>query len=220
MKTHLLATVLACFAAANAADTADQLAHPEFGAEGFEIIYDGSDLSKIETEGNWKIRDDKSLELVPREGEEGWERYDSYLWLPDKYEDFIVDFEFKYEKDGNSGLYFRISDDSDATAHGWEVQILDNFGHDKPLIHHDMGGVIRTSPALVNASLEPGEWNRMTVQLEGSHLQVVLNDKLVQDFDLMEKKPDDKQLAETGKIAIQDHGQPFWVRNIQVKKLD
>ena len=26
-----------------------------------------------------------------------------------------------------------------------------------------------------------------------------------------------KKLAEKGKIAIQDHGQPFWVRNIKVK---
>jgi hypothetical protein len=194
--------------------------HPEFPAEGYEVIYDGSDLSKIQTEGNWQIRDDGTLELVPRPGEKGWQRYGSYLWLPDRYKDFVVDFDFKYDKGGNSGLYFRISDESDATAHGWEVQILDNYGQDKQLTHHDMGGVIATSPPLKNASLKPGEWNQMTVQLVGTHLQVLINGHLVQDFDMSKKKPANKELAEQGKIAIQDHGQPFAVRNIQVKRLD
>lgn len=60
----------------------------------------------------------------------------------------------------------------------------------------------------------------MTVELVGTRLKVLLNGKLVQDFDLREKKPADKELADEGKIAIQDHGQPFWVRNIQVKRLD
>jgi hypothetical protein len=83
-----------------------------------------------------------------------------------------------------------------------------------------MGGVIATSAPLANASLEPGQWNRMTVELVGTHLRVLLNGTLVQDFDLREKKPADKELADAGRIAIQDHGQPFSVRNIQVKRLD
>jgi len=192
--------------------------HPEFPGDDFKVIFDGKDLSGIKTEGNWKVQDNGSLKLVPRPGEKGWTRYGSYIWLPGEYEDFVVDFEFKYEQGGNSGLYFRISDESDATANGWEVQILDGYGKDD-LTQHDMGGVIRTSAPLENASLPPGEWKRMTVQLRGTQLKVVLNGKVVQDFDLAEKKPENKELAEQGKIAIQDHGQPFWVRNIQVKSL-
>ena len=47
---------------------------------------------------------------------------------------------------------------------------------------------------------------------------MVLNGKKVQDgLDLVAKKRPNKKLAEKGKIAIQDHGQPFWVRNIKVK---
>jgi hypothetical protein len=37
---------------------------------------------------------------------------------------------------------------------------------------------------------------------------------------MSKKKPADKELAEQGKIAIQDHGQPFAVRSIQVKRLN
>lgn len=193
--------------------------HPEFPAEGFTTIFDGSNLDSIKTKGNWVIKEDKILALEPREGESGWQRYGSYLWLPEEYGDFVVDFDFKYTKGGNSGLYFRITDEADATASGWEVQILDNFGKEGKLIHHDMGGVIRTNPASENASIAPGEWNQMTVKLQGTHLQVLINGKLVQDFDLAEKKAKDKELAPKGMIAIQDHGEPFWVRNIQVKPL-
>jgi hypothetical protein len=182
-------------------------------------IYDGKDLSKIKTTGNWIIQDDGSLHLEPRPGEKGWTRYGSYLWLKEDYEDFSVDFEYKHPKGGNSGLYFRIYDESDATAHGFEVQILDCYGKAK-LGPHDLGGVIQTAGPLTNASKKPGEWNRMIVTLKDGKLTVELNGKKVQDeLDLAAKKPKDKKLATKGKIAIQDHGQPFWVRNIKVKKL-
>ena len=183
----------------------------------FKTIYDGKDLSNIKTEGNWKIQEDGSLYLDPRPGERGWARYGSYLWLKEDYKDFTVDFEYKHPKGGNSGLYFRIYDESDATAHGFEVQILDCFGK-KKLGPHDLGGVIQTAGPLVNAAKKPGEWNRMVVTLKDNKLTVVLNGKKVQDeLDLVGKKRPNKKLAEKGKIAIQDHGQPFWVRNIKVK---
>ena len=185
----------------------------------FEVIYDGKDLSKIQTTGNWKIQDDGSLYLAPRPGEKGWQRYDAYLWLKEDYEDFVFDFEYKHEAKGNSGFYFRISDDSDPTAHGFEVQILDCWGKEK-LGQHDLGGVIKTAGPLENASKKPGEWNRMIVTLKGNLLTVELNGKTVQkDLDLSEAKPKDKDLAATGKIAIQDHGQKFWVRNLKIKRL-
>jgi hypothetical protein len=185
----------------------------------FTTIYDGKDLSKIKTEGNWKIQEDGSLYLDPRPGEKGWTRYGSYLWLKEDYKDFVFDFEYKHGKGGNSGLYFRIYDESDATAHGFEIQILDCFGK-KKLGQHDLGGVINTAGPLLNAAKPAGEWNRMVVTLKEGKLTVVLNGKTVQDgLDLAKAKPADKKLAEKGKIAIQDHGQSLWVRNLKVKSL-
>ena len=209
MKT-LLSLLCLCFTVAPLAVGED---------DGFTTIYDGKDLSMIKTEGNWKIQDDGSLFLEPREGEKGWTRYGSYLWLKEDYADFVFDFEYKHGKGGNSGLYFRISDESDATAHGYEVQILDCFGKEK-LGQHDLGGVIKTAGPLTNAAKPAGEWNRMVVTLKDGKLTVELNGEKVQDeLDLAASKPKDKELAPTGKIAIQDHGQPFWVRNLRVKSL-
>ena len=187
--------------------------------DGFTTIFDGKNMDHLKTEGNWIIQEDGSLFLKPREGEKGWQRYGSYLWLKEDYKDFVVDFEYKHPKGGNSGLYFRIYDESDATAHGFEVQILDCFGK-KKLGQHDLGGVIKTAGPLVNAAKPANEWNRMVVTLKDNKLTVELNGQKVQDgLDLMAKKPEGKKLAEKGKIAIQDHGQPFWVRNIKVKSL-
>ncbi len=42
----------------------------------------------------------------------------------------------------------------------------------------------------------------------------------MQDFKLAEKMSKNKTLEPKGKIAIQDHGQLFSVRKIQVKSLD
>lgn len=194
--------------------------HPEKNAEGFVAVFDGKDLSRIETGGNWKIQEDGSLYLVPREGEEGWKRYSHYIWLKEKYGDFIFDFEYKHEKGGNSGLYFRCSDKVDPTLSGFEVQIIDSTGKpDAEMGHHDLGGVIKTKGASKNMSKAPGDWNRMTVSMKGSHLTVVLNGETIQDFDLAVAKEKGKVLPAEGYISIQDHGVPFRVRNLQVKRL-
>jgi len=68
-------------------------------ADGFTTIFDGKDLSKIETTGNWKIQKDGSLYLEPRPGEKGWTRYGSYLWLKDDYKDFVFDLSISTEKE-------------------------------------------------------------------------------------------------------------------------
>ncbi|MEO0446423.1 MAG: DUF1080 domain-containing protein [Verrucomicrobiota bacterium] len=180
--------------------------------------FDGTNLGQLETAGNWTIQEDGSLYLKPREGESGWKRYDAYLWLPGSYADFEVEFEYKHGEGGNSGFYFRISDETDPTTHGFEVQILDCYGKEE-LGKHDLGGVIKTAGPLVNASLPAGEWNKMHVTLVGSMLTVRLNDQLVQDgLDLAAAKPEGKTLVSEGRIAIQDHGQEFWVRNIRVRR--
>ncbi len=194
--------------------------HPEKNDEGFTPLIEGGTWSGLQTEGNWQIQENGEVYLEPREGEEGWKRYHHYLTTTEKYGDFVFDFEYKHGEGGNSGFYFRISDVSEPTEHGFEVQILDSLGKpDEEMGHHDNGGVIRTKGADKNASKPAGEWNRMTVTMKGSHITVVLNGQKIQDFDLAKEKPEDKELASEGYISIQDHGLPFWVRNLQVKRL-
>lgn len=212
---------LATFGSSSIAQEGDDslTKHPAKDASGFEWIFDGKDIAKYKTEGNWEKQADGSLQLTPREGESGWTRYNHYIWLPGEYGDFTFDFEFKYAKGGNSGLYFRCADDVDPTKSGFEVQINDSFGLKEDAGHHDMGGIIQTQGPTKNMAKPPGEWNQMTVSMKGDRLVVVLNGECIQDFNLREKKPKDKELVKSGKISIQDHGLPFTVRNLRVKKL-
>jgi len=194
--------------------------HPENNDAGFTpLIVDGK-LSGLITEGNWKIQEDGSIYLEPRKGEEGWKRYNHYLTTAEKYGDFVFDFEYKHAEGGNSGFYFRVSDSADPVESGYEVQIMDSTGvADDEMGHHDLGGIIKTKGASKNMSKPNNEWNRMTVTMKGNHLTVVLNGETVQDFDLSKEKPEGKELDAEGYLSIQDHGLPFWVRNLQVKGL-
>jgi hypothetical protein len=62
-----------------------------------------------------------------------------------------------------------------------------------------------------------GEWNRYTITLKGSHLQVVLNGERIIDLDLAQSAIKDRPPA--GHISFQDEGKPIWYRNVRIKEL-
>lgn len=185
---------------------------------GFTPLYNGKDLSGWQTEGNWLPQDDGTLKIEPRKGEEGWRRFKDYLTTEKKYANFTIDLEYKLVKGGNSGIFFRIGDSADPVGTGIEAQILDSHGKaDEKMTHHDCGGIIRTSPPSKNMSKPAGEWNRMIVTCKEHHLTVELNGEKIIDLEL--DKTDMKDRPLTGHIALQDHGQEGWFRNIKIKEL-
>ena len=186
--------------------------------KGFTPLYNGKDLTGWKTTGNWLVEADGVLAIKPREGEKGWQRYDAYLTTEKKYDDFILDLEFKIPPKGNSGVFFNIGDPKDPVTSGIEVQILDSYGVEKELGHHDNGGVIKTAGPSKNASKPAGEWNRLVITCEGDNLKVVLNGEQIHDFDLT-KAEGTKDKPTSGHISLQDHGLPLWFRNIKIKEL-
>jgi len=174
------------------------------------------------TKGNWILGDNGVVALKPREGETGWQRYDAYLWSKKQYKDFEVDFEYKVQKGGNSGFYFRVGDLKEPVKNGIEVQIYDS-GSKKPdakLTDHDSGGIIGSKPGVPpkkNAAKPAGEWNRFVITCKNDMLKVVLNGEVVNEVDLtrneLEKRP------ATGWIGFQDHGLPLELPNIRIREL-
>lgn len=190
---------------------------------GWKTVVDG-DLSNVTTEGNWTA-DGTMVSLEPRPGEKGWNRFGSYLWLNGEYGDFICEFEFKFNPPrGNSGFHFRVSDVNDPVPSGLELQLTQCHKKEK-LGWHDLGGIIMFKERshgdpLAKASRLPGEWNRAVVKLEGSLLTAVINGVLVHDAtDLSAHEINGQPLSATGRIGFQDHGMPFWLRNIRIKRL-
>ena len=184
--------------------------------DGLTELTNGKDLRNFDTKGNWIVETDGSVALKPREGESGWKRYESYLWLKKQYADFKIELEFNLPPDGNSGLYFRCADKIDPTKRGIEIQIKDSHGKEK-LGPHDGGGVIRTSAPSKNMNKPAGQWNRLKVVCKGHHVIVHLNGEQIQDIQLDETPVADRPLK--GWIGLQDHGVPFKVRKIKFREL-
>lgn len=186
----------------------------------FKSMYNGKDLSGWDTKGNWLTQPDGSLLIQPRDGEQGWERYDMYLWSQKKYKDFVLDLEYSYPAGGNSGVYFRVGDLNQPVKNGIEIQILDCFGKEGALTSHDHGGLIGTDKAAKkNMSRAPHQWNRMVLTCIGSHLQVELNGEQILDAQLDQTPLKDRPLE--GFLGFQDHGQPnnILFRNMRIREI-
>lgn len=99
----------ACNYTEEAGTTGDQISNESVENEnGFVPMFDGETLAGWQTTGNWVVEEDGVVTLIPRPGEEGWQRYDAYLSTTRKYKDFILNLEFKIEETGNSGVFLRI----------------------------------------------------------------------------------------------------------------
>jgi hypothetical protein len=179
----------------------------------------GSDLEKNwTTTGNWSLKEGV-FTITPRPGEKGWDRFDAYLWSKKTYEDFEIEFEYKVEKNGNSGFYFRVGDMKSPVAKGIEVQIYDSASkkEDAKLNDHDSGGIIPGVPPTKRAAKPAGEWNKFHIINKGDKLTVKLNGETVNEVDLTKAPLKDR--PKVGSIGFQDHALPLALRNIKIKEL-
>ena len=151
-----------------------------------------------------------------------------------KYQDFRLSLEWKISKNGNSGIMYRcrLGDDAPYFS-GPEYQILDNSGHQD-------GKNSSTSTASLYAlyapekdwTKKPGEeWNKTIIVVRGNHIQHWLNGHKTVDCKLgsddwnqrvaKSKFKDWKQFSKSaeGHIALQDHGDLVWYRNIRISRL-
>ena len=189
------------------------------GAAGsFLDLFAGGDLKEhFETTGNWSLSEDGVAHLRPREGETDWKRYGDYLWLKNEYKDFQCEFEYKHEKDGNSGFYFNVPDRQQAVGAVVEVQIRDSAGIKKLDAHAITGGVLPGVAPRANATKPAGEWNQMVVTSVSGEVTVRLNGVMANNVSLSHPRLTKK--AKQGFIGFQDHGLPFWLRNVRIREL-
>ncbi|MGI9456227.1 MAG: ThuA domain-containing protein, partial [Aeoliella sp.] len=115
---------------------------------------------------------------------------------------------------------------------GPEYQVFDHAGHNKKPIGATSAGALYDlySPS-EDASLPAGEWNKGKIVIDGNHLEHWLNGKRIVNAEFgsddwnhrvqnskFAKWPDFGKIAR-GHIALQDHGNPVWYRNIRIKPL-
>lgn len=209
-------------------------------SEGWQLLFDGSSKSNFHVFNNktdgaaWKVTDG-ALHLDTGSIKDGKIVGGGDLLTNDEYESFDLKLDWKIDPGGNSGIMFYVQEGPKfgETYHtGPEMQVLDNAAHkDAKIIKHragDLYDLITSSPETVKPA---GEWNQVEVISNKGALEFHLNGTKVLTTTMWDdawKKmiaaSKFKQWAgfgtyKKGRIALQDHGNSVWYRNIKIKKL-
>lgn len=206
-------------------------------AEGWSLLFDGISrngwhiYNNISDGSAWKIIDG-CLHLDPKQTIDRLTVGGGDILTDDEFENFHLKLEWKLNKGGNSGVIFYVKEEPqyERTWHtGPEIQVLDNEAHkDAAILTHrccDLYDLVSSSPDVTNPA---GEWNALEIVcIEGS-LQVIMNGTTVlstilwdDHFKMLVANSKFKDLpgfatARSGKIALQDHGDPVSYRNIRI----
>ena len=147
-----------------------------------------------------------------------------------KYENFDLTFDWKISKKGNSGVIFHIIDVGDETYEsGPEYQILDN-SHGEPPLQQAASLFALVAPSK-DMTAPVGQWNHARLVVDHGKVQHWLNGVMVTEYEI--GSPDFKARVDhskfrqwpqfasssTGHIALQNHGDAVWFRDLKIRPL-
>lgn len=123
----------------------------------------------------------------------------------EEFGDFELELEWKIGEAGNSGVFYRGTEEYNAIY--WsapEYQLLDNVkAADNKKDNHLAGSVYDIYAAPADAAKPAGEWNQTRIIAKGSHVEHWLNGRKVAEYDL--GSPDWKEKLETSKFKPWSH---------------
>lgn len=149
------------------------------------------------------------------------------IWTNREYGDFLLSLEFRIGEKGNSGVFLRCADIVNWLHNAIEVQILQGDAENDKQV---AGAIFDIKAPSNKMTIKPGEWHKLTILAQGPNIQVVLDGDEVTKIDLDEwkeagKNPDGspnkfekayKDMPRTGRIGLQDHGDPVEFRNLTI----
>ena len=206
-------------------------------SKGWQKLFDGKTTTGWHTYGkptagsDWKIADGALfLDAGHKTAGQGGD-----LVTNEEFTNYHLKLEWKISKGGNSGIIFNVNEDPKYSATyttGPEMQVLDNDGHaDGKITKHRSGDLYDLVQSRKENVKPVGEWNSAEIILNNGELELIQNGESLVKTTMWDDNW--KQLVagskfktwpafgiyKTGKIALQDHGNDVWYRNILIKKL-
>jgi cytochrome c len=151
-----------------------------------------------------------------------------------EFENYELRLDWKIAPCGNSGIIFNVLEDGKMQQiwhSGPEMQVLDNTCHpDAKIVKHkagDLYDLIESSKVTVKPA---GEWNSIRLIVKKGHLQQWQNGTKIVETDMWTPQWNDmvaKSKFKTqplfgtikkGHLALQDHGDKVWYKNIKIKE--
>lgn len=202
------------------------------------ILFDGSSLENWRgylTDSipqEWSI-EDGALAFTP--GEKGGKNVISKA----QFSNFVLSLEWKISEGGNSGIFWGVHEDSkfsEVYQTGPEIQVLDNERHPDAKVRgklHQAGALYDMVEPSHDVANPAGEWNHCTISIDhNKNIGIVtLNDTQIVSFPVHGEAWDEMianskfkdwegfGVYTTGHIALQDHGDKVWYRNIKIKEI-
>lgn len=204
---------------------------------GWESLFNGKDLTgwhgfnKTGPVTNWEVRDSALVCLGASHSDYGGD-----IVTDKDYSNFELKWEWKVDKGSNSGVMYHVVEDKKYKAPyetGPEYQVIDDIGFPGKLEEWQKAGAdyAMNLPNDKKKLMPVGEWNSSSIIYNNGHVEHWLNGEKIVEFqaDTPEWKKEkaegkwkdfpDYAIAKTGKIALQDHGNKAYFRNIMIRPL-
>lgn len=201
---------------------------------GWTLLFDGKTIDQWRgfrsdtLPGGWQIDDD----AIARVGKAG------SIVSKEQYQNFELSLEWKLSEGGNSGIFYHVSEDPKYTgvvATGPEMQLLDDDKHPDAKKGKDgnrrTGSLYDLIPASEPAAKPIGEYNQIRLICNNNQVEHWLNGKKIVTYQLGSSQwnelvknskfaalPDFGRIP-SGHIALQDHNDKVWFRNIKIRRL-
>lgn len=180
--------------------------------DGFIALFDGKTMN------GWFSRTPGVMSYAAKNGCLEWVRAGSgAIMTRDRYDNFILRFDWKIKVQGNSGVWCRAPRDARSSKIGFEFQIMGDSDVKAPT-DTSTGSIYEVLAPKCVANKKEGEWNSVEIILDGPKYKATLNGRVVQDLDLSKHEVMKDRLT-NGFICLTDHGNWVAYRNIRLKKL-
>jgi hypothetical protein len=214
----------------------EPIAAPSSLPEGFVSLFDGTTMSgwriyKNKPNNSWEVLDG-TLHCKPFA--EGGDNQRSDLITEEQYDNFEFSFEWKISAQGNSGVIYLVSEAyNESYETGPEYQVMDDDGYPGEVAAANRSACNYDMHAIENRKLNPaGEWNEGKIVVNNKHVEHWLNGEKVLEYDIdsddWKARRDASKWKDfpgygtvsKGHIALQDHGNEVWYRNLAIKVLN